>query len=249
MTMNTSRRRTTKRWLTVVALGAIALTGCSQKPADRMDPAAAKPRSPSAAADKTDARSYGGKESAGPAEATKKASPSAPAGNSGTRWDGVQKSAVPTTVVKTQSPSTQTGTRSDSSEAAKDTSASTSRAPFAGTKQFVTIDKAWRTNGRTYLSVRPAQKKINTQFDTWEIIPGTGPFTTVPMAKNAQALLTVPVRHEVAGVSRAELLPYSPEQFVTLLNQLDSGLYDGIGYDLVFYGAGQVASLKSLYKP
>ncbi|MFC9912801.1 hypothetical protein [Streptomyces sp. NPDC127197] len=248
--MNTSRRRTAKRWLTVVALGAIALTGCSQKPADRMESAAAaKPASSSASADKTDARPNGGKESADPAEATKKASPSAPAGNSGTRSDGGQKSAEPTAAVKTQSPSAQTGTRSDSSEAAKDTSASTSQAPFADTQQFVTINKAWTEDGLTYLSVRPAQKKVNTQFDTWEITPGTDPFTTVPMAKDAQALLTCPVRDEVAGVSRAELLPYSPAQFVTLLNQLDSGLHDGIGYDLVFDGAGQVTSLKSLYKP
>ncbi|MFP3988286.1 hypothetical protein U9R90_12405 [Streptomyces sp. E11-3] len=97
--------------------------------------------------------------------------------------------------------------------------------------------------------MRPAQKKINTQFDTWEISSGTGPFTTVPMAKNAQAQLTCPVRDEVAGGSRAELLPYSQAQFVTLLNRLDSRLYDGIGYDLVFDGAGQVTSLKSLYRP
>ncbi|MFE0630656.1 hypothetical protein ACFW3D_27300 [Streptomyces sp. NPDC058864] len=248
--MNTSRCRTTMRWLSVVTLGAIALTGCSQKPVDRMDPAAAaKPTPSSISADETDARADGGKKSAEPAEATKKVSPSAPAGNSGTRSDGGQKFAEPTTVAKTKSPSTQTGTRSDSSEAAKDTSASTSKAAFAGTEQFVTINKAWTEGGLTYLSVRPAQKKINIQFDTWEILPGTGPFTTVPMAKNARVLLTTQVRGEVAGFSRGELLPYSPAQFVTLLNQLDSGLYDGIGYGLVFDGAGQVTSLKSLYKP
>ncbi|MEU0115881.1 hypothetical protein ABZ137_19700 [Streptomyces bobili] len=113
----------------------------------------------------------------------------------------------------------------------------------------MTINKAWTEDGLTYLSVRPAQKKVNTQFDTWEIIPGTGAFTTVITTKDAQALLTCPVRDEVAGTSRAELLPYSPAQFVTLLNQLDSGLYDGIGYDLVFDGAGQVTNLKSLYRP
>ncbi|MFE9446192.1 hypothetical protein ACFYO2_46505 [Streptomyces sp. NPDC006602] len=114
----------------------------------------------------------------------------------------------------------------------------------------MTINKAWTAeDGLTYLSVRPAQKKINTQFDTWEITPGTDLFTTVPMAKDAQALLTCPVRDEVAGASRAELLPYPPAHFVTLLNQLDSGLYDGVGYDLVFDEVGQVTSLKSLYKP
>ncbi len=251
--MNTSRRRTTMRLLAVVALGAVALTGCGEngkKPTDRMESAAAtKPASSSASADKTDVRSNGGKESANPAEATKEASSYAPAGNSGTRSDGGQKSAELTAAAKTQSPSTQTGTGSDNSDAAKDTAAATSQAPFADTQQFVTIGKAWSEGGLTYLSVRPAQKKVNTQFDTWEITPGTGAFTTVPMAKDAQALLTCPVRDEVAGASRAELLPYSPARFVTLLTQLDSGLYDGIGYDLDFDGAGQVTSLKSLYRP
>lgn len=127
--------------------------------------------------------------------------------------------------------------------------ASTGKTPWAGTKQFVTVDKAWAEGGLTYLSVRPAEKKVNTQFDTWEIIPGTGPFTTVTMTKDARVLLACPVRDEVAGTSRAEPLPYSPTRFVTLLNQMDSGLQDGIGYDLVFDGAGQVTSLKSLYRP
>ena len=127
--------------------------------------------------------------------------------------------------------------------------ASTGRTPWAGTKQFVTVDKAWAEGGLTYLSVRPAEKKVNAQFDTWEIIPGTGAFTTVTMTKDARVLLTCPVRDEVAGTSRAEPLPYSPTRFVTLLNQLDSGLQDGIGYDLVFDGAGKVTSLKSLYRP
>ncbi len=226
---NTARRRNTGRWLAVVALGALALTGCgSDKPADRPESAAAaKPASSSASGDRTDARSQGGKESVAPAETPKKASPSAPAGNAGIRTDA----------------------RSDSSEEAKDNSASTGRAAFAGTQQFVTIGKAWTEGGLTRLSVRPAQKKVNTQFDTWEIIPGTGAFTTVTMTKDARVLLTCPVRDEVAGTSRAEPLPYSPTRFVTLLNQLDSGLQDGIGYDLVFDGAGKVTSLKSLYRP
>ncbi|MEI7033212.1 hypothetical protein [Streptomyces pratensis] len=217
----TARRRTTGHWLTAVALAAVALTGCSQQPADRMAPTAgAKATSPSASADRADARPEGGERSAAPAETTKKASPSP-----------------------------QPGARSGGSGAAKGTWASADRAPFAGTGQFVTIGKAWTSEGRTRLSVRPAQKKINTRFDTWEITPGTGPFTTVPVADDAQVLLAVPVRDEVAGVSRAELLPHSPARFVTLLNQLDPALFDGIGYDLVFDGAGRVTSLKSLYRP
>ncbi|MFH9138288.1 hypothetical protein [Streptomyces sp. NPDC017524] len=113
----------------------------------------------------------------------------------------------------------------------------------------MTISKAWSSNGRTHLSVRSAQKKINTRFDTWEITPGTGSFTTVPMAENGQVLLAVPVRGEVPGTSRAELLGHSPAQLVTLINRLDPALSDGIGYDLVFDGTGQVTGLTSLYRP
>ncbi|MFC8099559.1 hypothetical protein [Streptomyces sp. NPDC057363] len=249
--MNTSHRRTTTHWIAVAVLAAIALTGCSQKPADRMESAAdANTASPSDSADRTNALPDDGKKSADPAEAAKKASPSTPAGDSGSRADDGRNSAGPATVAKTQPPSPRTDTRSDSGgEAAKDAPASTGRAPFAGTEQFVTIDRAWTSNGRSYVSVRPAEKKINTQFDTWEINSGTGPFTTVPMAGDARTLLTVPVRTETAEAKDAELLPYSPARFVTLVNRLDSSLYDGIGYDLVFDGAGQVTSLKTLFRP
>jgi hypothetical protein len=242
--MNLSRRHAAKGWLTVVALSTLVLTGCGQKPADHMEPAAAaKPASPSAAAGmRDDALPGGGEKSADPAASGKKASPSARADKTGTRTDAGGKSADP---APSSAPARKTATPADS----KDTSATAGTAPFAGTEQFVTINKAWTSNGRTYLSVRPAQKKVNTQFDTWEITPGTGSFTTVPMAEDGQVLLTVPVRGEVAGTSRAELLPYSPVRLVTLINQLDPTLCSGIGYDLVFDGAGQVTSLTSLYRP
>lgn len=207
--MNVTRHRTTRHWLTVVALGAIALTGCTQNSADRIDPAAATKPMPSSA----------------PAETT-------------TEVKEPKEAMKPTEVKEPKK-----------TEKPKDTSASTGLAPFAGTGQFVTVGKAWTTNGRTYLAVRPATKEINTRFDTWEITPGTGPFTTVPLTEDARVLLATPVRGEVAGVSRAELLPSSSAEFVTLLNQLDPSLYDGIGYDLVFDGAGRATSLKSLYRP
>ncbi|MFI0090228.1 hypothetical protein [Streptomyces bobili] len=128
--------------------------------------------------------------------------------------------------------------------------ASTGKTPWAGTKQFVTVDKAWAEGGLTYLSVRPAEKKVNTQFDTWEIIPGTGAFTTVTMAKDARVLLTAPVRgDDASGVGRGEPLPSSQAEFVTLLTQLDPGTAAGVGYDLSFDGQGQVAKLQSLYRP
>ncbi|MEO3762862.1 hypothetical protein [Streptomyces sp. B5E4] len=143
-----------------------------------------------------------------------------------------------------------TAAPSDDGEGSQDGQTPTGETPWAGTKQFVTIGEAWSEGGLTHLSVRPAQKKINTQFDTWEIIPGKGAFTTVTMVKDARVLLTVPVRGDDApGVSRGEPLPSSQAEFVTLLKQLDSGLSAGIGYDLSFDGEGRVARLQSQYKP
>ncbi|MFE0630654.1 hypothetical protein ACFW3D_27290 [Streptomyces sp. NPDC058864] len=182
------------RLLTVVAFGALVLTGCGEKDKEPTDPIAAA------------------------------GTDTAPAGSG------------------------ETAAPSDDGEGSQDTQASTSKTPWAGTKQFVTIDKAWTEGGRTYLSVRPAQKEV-TRFDTWEIIPGTGAFTTVTMAEDARVLLTVQVRgdDDASGASRGEPLPYSQAEFVTLHEQLDPRISPGIGYDLSFDGEGQVVKLQSLY--
>ncbi|MFC8625163.1 hypothetical protein [Streptomyces anulatus] len=253
--MNTFRRHSAGGWLTAVALGALVLTGCGQEPSDRLEPAAAAGPAPSSTAgdttDTTDAtddgRTHDGRKSADPAASGEKASPSARADErtgdrTSDRADTVRKSAAP-------SPSPAPDRRTAAPTASKDTSATTGKAPFAGTAQFVTISKAWTGNGRTYLAVRPTRKEINSRFDTWEVTPGTGPFTTVPMADDGRALLAVPVRDEVAGTSRAELVVYSPAQLVTLIGRLDPTLSGGIGYDLVFDGTGRVTGLTSLYRP
>ncbi|WP_228924352.1 hypothetical protein [Streptomyces sp. DH7] len=122
--------------------------------------------------------------------------------------------------------------------------------PFAGTKRFVTTDRAWTEGGLTKLSVRSAEKKVNTQFDTWEIVPGTGEFVTVTLAKDARVLLTVPIRGDDApGTSGGEPLPTSQAEFVTLLTQLDPRTREGAGFDLSFDGEGRVTKVQSLYKP
>ncbi|MDG9685648.1 hypothetical protein QC334_23450 [Streptomyces sp. DH18] len=252
--MNVFRRHSAGGWLTAVALGALVLTGCGQEPSDRLEPAAAAGAVPSSTAgDATDPtettdddRTHGSGKSADPAASGEKASPSARTAQTGDRTgdrtgdqaDTVRKPATPA-----HSPALAAPT------APKDTSATTGKAPFAGTAQFVTISKAWTGNGRTYLAVRPARKEINARFDTWEITPGTGPFTTVPLADDGQVRLAVPVRDEVAGTSRAELVAYSPAQLVTLIGRLDSTLSGGIGYDLVFDSTGRVTGLTSLYRP
>ncbi|WP_217222223.1 hypothetical protein [Streptomyces anulatus] len=122
--------------------------------------------------------------------------------------------------------------------------------PFAGTKRFVTTDRAWTEGGLTKLSVRSAEKKVNTRFDTWEIVPGTGEFVTVTLAKDARVLLTVPIRgDDTPGTSGGEPLPTSQTEFVTLLTQLDPGTREGAGFDLSFDGEGRVTKVQSLYKP
>ncbi|WP_030542431.1 hypothetical protein [Streptomyces albus] len=194
--MSASRRRATKCLLTLVASGALLLTGCGEN--------AKEPAGPTAAA------------------------PAATAQPGGDR----------------------TATPSNSGDAPKDTRTPAGKTPWAGTKQFVTIEKGWTEDGLTRLSVRPARKKVNTQFDTWEITPGTGAFTTVTMAKDARVLLTAPVRDaDAAGVSKAEPLPFSQAEFVTLLKRLDPGVAAGVGYDLSFDGEGRVAKLQSVYRP
>ncbi|MCI4041897.1 hypothetical protein [Streptomyces sp. TRM75563] len=126
---------------------------------------------------------------------------------------------------------------------------SASEKPFAGTKQFVTADKAWTEGGLTKLSVRSAEKKENTQFDTWEIVPGTGKYVTVTLTKDARVLLTVPIRDDAPGTSGGEPVPASQAEFVTLLAQLDPRTREGAGFDLSFDGEGQVTKVQSLYTP
>ncbi|NEC02278.1 hypothetical protein [Streptomyces anulatus] len=124
------------------------------------------------------------------------------------------------------------------------------KSPFAGTKRFVTTDRAWTEGGLTKLSVRSAEKKVNTRFDTWEIVPGTGEFVTVTLAKDARVLLTVPIRgDDDPGTSGGEPLPTSQAEFVTLLTELAPRTREGAGFDLSFDGEGRVTKVQSLYKP
>jgi hypothetical protein len=248
--MNAFRRHSAKGWLTAIALSTLVLTGCGQNSADRMAPsAAAKPASSAAADDTTEAADTtdaalpeDGDQATPSATSGEKTTPPSRADKTGLRTDAGRRSA------ETAAPSSAPVAPAAPADS-KDTSAAAGTAPFAGTEPFVNISKAWISEGRVYLSVRTAEKKINTQFDTWEINPGTGPFTTLPMAENSKVLLAVPVRDEVAGTSRAKLLPYSPAELVTLINRLDPRFSDGVGYDLVVDDAGRVTGLTSLFRP
>ncbi|MQY14359.1 hypothetical protein SRB5_45250 [Streptomyces sp. RB5] len=185
--MPASRRKATLRLLTVVALGALALTGCGEKGADD----AAAPASVEATA---------------------------------TADDGVDPAAA-------------------------DTEAPEEKAPFAGTKQFVTMEKAWTEGGVTKVSVRPAQKQKADGFEAWEIIQGTGEFTTVPLAEDARVLLTVQVRPDSDEAGRGEPVETPQDEFVTDFMGLEERLRENVGFDLSFDGEGRVTKLESLYTP
>ncbi|WP_436788542.1 hypothetical protein [Yinghuangia sp. YIM S10712] len=124
------------------------------------------------------------------------------------------------------------------------TSAPTSAAPWAGTKQFVQIEKAWAADGRTYLSVRPARKDAVTEpHEAWVIVPSEGPYTTVSFAQDAQVLLSSPLGDE------SQAAPYSQAEFVSRLMSHEPAFRAGFGYDLSFDGEGRVTRLQSLYTP
>lgn len=126
---------------------------------------------------------------------------------------------------------------------APSTSPSATAARWAGTKQFVQIDDARTGDGRTYLSVRPAEKKPHPQFEAWVIVPGKGPYTEVSMTEDAQVLLSVPLgdaKHPAA---------YAQDEFVSRLTARPSSDRALLGYDLSFDGQGRVTRVQSLYTP
>ncbi|MFD5236375.1 hypothetical protein [Streptomyces tendae] len=157
----------------------------------------------------------------GPAAATASGTSAAPAPSP----DGTAPSTAPTGTAPSGTKPSGTGTR------------------WAGTKQFVQIDDARTADGRTYLSVRPAQKKPHPQFEAWVIVPGEGPYTEVSMTEDAQVLLSVPLgdaKHPAA---------YAQADFVGRLTARPSSDRALLGYDLSFDGEGRVTRVQSLYTP
>ncbi|MER7700671.1 MULTISPECIES: hypothetical protein [unclassified Streptomyces] len=259
--MNAFRRHSAKGWLTAIALGTLVLTGCGQPPADRTAASAGARTASSAATDEApgDSGSDDGDKATPAATDGKQTDPLARADKTGFRTDTDSDDDANAAANADANAHTDTDTDTDRKSVApvapaspadsQGASTAAGTAPFAGSEPFVNISRAWISDGRVHLSVRTAQKKINTRFDTWEIIPGTGAFTTVPMAEDSKVLLAAPVRDEVAGTSRGTLLPYSPTQLVALVNRLDPRFSDGVGYDLVVDDAGRVTALTSLFRP
>ncbi|MDT0405800.1 MULTISPECIES: hypothetical protein [Streptomyces] len=150
--------------------------------------------------------------------------------------------ADPITAPATSAAPSATTAGADPTTGAEPTTAPATTAPWAGTKQFVQIKSARTGDGRTYLSVRPAQKKAHPQFEAWVIIPGKGAYTEVPMTKDATILLSVPLgdgKHP-ASYSQAELVTRVTAQ---------SSSPALVGYDLSFDAEGRVTRLQSLYTP
>lgn len=116
-------------------------------------------------------------------------------------------------------------------------------ARWAGSKQFVLLEKVWSEGGRTYLSARSARKEpITEPYEAWDIIPGKGPYTTVRLAPDCRVLLSVPLGDESGSRS------YSQAEFVSRWRAEDPALRTWVGFDLTFDADGQVVRLQSLYR-
>ncbi|MBW1596830.1 hypothetical protein [Streptomyces sp. JJ38] len=218
--MNTyiARRPAAARCLAALAIGALALTGCAVEGEGK---AAVKPSAvePSASADTT--------------------APPAAQEEAAAADDG--KGAVePSTVARPASADTTAAT----AEQDENDRASDETARWAGTEQFVQIERAWTNADRPQLSVRLAQKEPHPRFESWVITPGTGPFTTVPLAIDANVLAYVPIADE-----RGPAEGLSPTEFVGRVMALSAAERASVGFDLTFDGTGQVVRVESLYRP
>ncbi|MFF3562167.1 hypothetical protein ACFYXS_19215 [Streptomyces sp. NPDC002574] len=223
-TMFTSRRRTAVWAGTLAALTCLALSACSGADsggADRQvgagDPSGASaPAAPSAVPSTPGAPSASGPVSPVASVPPADAPPSVVA--------SVPPADAPPSVVASVPPA----------DAAR----------WAGTKQFVQMQNAWTTGGRTYLSVRSARKQAATgPIEAWEIVPGRGPYTTVPLAADGRLLLSVPLGDDSVPAS------YSAAEFVKRLRAQSPSFREGLGYDLSFDAQGRVVRLQSLYTP
>ncbi|MFD7566666.1 hypothetical protein ACFV7O_26095 [Streptomyces tendae] len=152
-------------------------------------------------------------------------------------------SAAPAPSPDGTAPSTAPSGTAQSGTAPSGTKPTGTGARWAGTKQFVQIDDARTADGRTYLSVRPAQKKPHPQFEAWVIVPGEGPYTEVSMTEDAQVLLSVPLGDAKHPAS------YAQADFVGRLTARLSSDRALLGYDLSFDGEGRVTRVQSLYTP
>ncbi|WP_129842228.1 hypothetical protein [Streptomyces sp. RFCAC02] len=114
---------------------------------------------------------------------------------------------------------------------------------WAGTLQFVQIEEARTSDGRTYLSVRPARKEahVTEHSEAWVVVPGEGDYAEVPMAEDAEVLLSVPLGDDKHAAS------YSQAEFVSRLMAQSPSARSLVGYDLSFDGDGRVIRLQSLY--
>ncbi|MFI6874688.1 hypothetical protein ACIBL6_14720 [Streptomyces sp. NPDC050400] len=136
---------------------------------------------------------------------------------------------------------------SKSAPATRRTSSASASAPvaeprWAGTRQFVQVKDAWTADGRIYVSVRPAEKKVNKQFDTWTVEPGTGSYVTVALTPDARTILCAPLGDEKQPAD------YPQTQLISRLKTINSSEREGLGYNLTFDGKGRVTLLEQVYR-
>ncbi|MFF7210712.1 hypothetical protein ACFZAU_09235 [Streptomyces sp. NPDC008238] len=204
--------------LTTLALGACSGEGTDGGPTGRTDAAA----------------------SASPVPAPSSAPASPPA------TPRAEDSGTPSPVRSTGAPAADGGTTGVAERPADGPTGTPSpQAParWAGSKQFVQVERAWIEGGHTYLSVRAARREVLTgPIEGWQLIPGKGPYTTVRMAPAGRVLLSVPLG-DVA-------LPhaYSQDQFIRRWWAQPVDERGWLGYDVSFDRDGEVVRLQSIYR-
>ncbi|WP_372348428.1 hypothetical protein [Streptomyces sp. KL116D] len=148
----------------------------------------------------------------------------------------------PSAATSKSATASQTSRESPSTPSSASTSAPAGDPRWAGTQQFVQVKDAWTAGGRTYVSVRPAEKKVNEQFDTWTVEPGTGPYTTVSLTPNARTILCAPLG------DKKQPADYPQTQLVSRLKTISSPEREGLGYNLTFDTQGRVTLLEQVYR-
>jgi hypothetical protein len=118
----------------------------------------------------------------------------------------------------------------------------TATSAWSTTKQFMQIQGGRLSDGRLYLSVRPALKKAMTEpFEAWQVVPTKGSYTEVVMTKDGRVLATAPLNDQSVPEAMAQT------DFLTRLRQLPAGQRSNVGYDVTFDPDGRVTRVQSLF--
>jgi hypothetical protein len=136
-------------------------------------------------------------------------------------------SAQPSTEPSTKAPAATTTTAADT----ESEQAAPPSKPWAGTTQFMQIERARDANGTMFLNVRRAEKEI--LGESFETVTIEGPWTEVAMAVDA---VNVPLKR--VGVKAKELVVALQQRSFSQLKE---------GFDITFNEKGEISKVKWLY--